>query len=172
MALTRFHYYRRYVPVCDAWIVMAEDEETGVFWIPIRPVCKAIRLDSPSQIEVIKHSWRLAPALQLVPIPTEQRADGTWVKAQQTQCLPWREFSWWMMIADPREASADKREKLLIRQRAVMDVAETVMRKSDDEVAGWRPATAGEVHTRCPVCHTPLCLVIAEAHIVPGVEVE
>ncbi len=182
MAFTRFHYYRRHIPVCDTWITVAEDEETGVFWFPIRPICKAMQVDSPSQIEVIKHSWKLAPALQIIPVPTEQRKDGTWIKAQQTQCLPKREFGWWLAIVEPsKTASQEVRDKLLIRQRAISDLAESLVDKSDAEVERARQALVsndvrstadGEVLTRCPVCNTPLCLVIAGAHVVPGVEVE
>lgn len=178
MAFTRFHYYRRRIPVCDAWVTVAEDEETGVFWFPIRPICKAMQVDSPSQIEVIKHSWKLAPALHVIPLPTDQRADGTWINVQQTQCLPKREFGWWLAVVEPsKSASKDVRDKLLLRQRAISDFAEGLVDKSDEELARLaEPASpsqsAGEVHTRCPVCHTPLCLVIGGVHVVPGVEVE
>lgn len=182
MAFTRFHYYRRHIPVCDTWVIVAEDEDTGVFWFPIRPICKAMQVDSPSQIEVIKHNWKLATAHHVIPIPTEQRQDGTWMRAQQTQCLPKREFGWWLAIVEPgKSASQEVRDKLLIRQRAISDFAESLVDKNDAEVVQTRRplvtrdtrATAdGEVLMRCPACGTPLCLVIAGAHVVPGVEVE
>lgn len=186
MAYTRFRWYRRFLPVCDTWVIVAEDLDTGVLWFPIRPVCAILHIDSPSQIEVIKGSWRLAPALHLIPIPTEQREDGTWARAQQTQCLPYDEWAWWMGDINPRNASPQVREKLLMRQRALMDVAREIMRRDDasvsdlrqriadagESIAGAQATVTGELHTACPVCHTPLCLVIASAHLVAGVEAE
>lgn len=182
MAYTQFRWYRRHIPACDAWVTIAEDIETGALWFPIRPVCLALRVDSPSQIERIKRSWRLAPALRLIPIPTERRDNGTWARAQQTQSLPYTEFCWWLGDVDPREATPAAREKLLIRQRALMDVARAVMlgddatvaelrqRVAGEHLAGMQETVSGELHTHCPVCHSPLCIVIAGAHVVAGAE--
>lgn len=182
MALTQFRYYKQYLAVCDTWLIVAEDIETELYWFPIRPSCQALRLDSPSQIEAIKGRWQIAPALQTIPIPTRQREDGTWYKAHLTQCLPWREYAWWLGGIEPKDAPAPLRDTLLLRQRALMDVAANVMKQPDAGVveemrdrALRREAHAvaiGEVHTHCPVCQTPLCLVIAGAHLVAGVEAQ
>jgi hypothetical protein len=182
MALTRFRYYKHFLAICDMWIVIAEDVETGTYWFPIRPSCLALRLDSPSQIEAIKRNWRIAPALHMLAVPTRQREDGTWSDARQTQCLPWREYAWWLGGVNPEDAPEPLQEKLLIRQRALMDLTESVMKQRDDgAVEGMRAralqqevraAALGEVHTHCPVCQTPLCLVIEGAHLVAGAEVE
>lgn len=186
MAFTRFRWHRRFVQACDAWVTVAEDLDTEALWFPIRPVCLILKVDSPSQIERIKGNWRLAPGLHLIPIPTEQRADGTWARAVQTQCLPYDEWAWWMGDVDPRNATPLVREKLLMRQRALMSLAREIMRVDDAGVEDLRrrvvedrrsaavPAVTatGEIHTHCPVCQTPLCVVIAGAHVVAGVEVE
>lgn len=190
MAFTRFRWYRRFLPACDAWVTVAEDVDTGEVWLPIRPVCTILRLDSPSQIERIKRNWRLAPGLHQVAIPSEQRADGTWKNMQHMQCLPFDEFAWWMGDVDPRGAAPHVREKFLLRLRALMAFAREVQRRDDSGVAALAQrigdaggsgervdaqqteTATGEIHLHCPRCHTPLCVVIAGVHVVPGVEVE
>ena len=191
MAYMRFRWYRRFLPACDAWLTVAEDLDTGELWFPIRPLCLILGVDSPSQVERIKGSWRLAPALHQISIPADQRHDGTWSNVQQTSCLPFDEFAWWMGDIDPRGATPRIREKLLRRQRALMALARELQRADDAGVeelarrissddgaaprAGAATAAAtvatGEIHLHCPRCHTPICVVINGAHVVPGVEV-
>src|SRR5262249_4277011 len=60
------------------------------------------------------------------------------------------------------------------RQRALMDLTREIMRRDDAGVeeirqrvttsqhalAGAPETASGEIRTRCPACHAPLCLVI------------
>jgi hypothetical protein len=196
MAFQRFRYYQQHVPVCGVTLTMAEDEETGVYWFPVRPVCLALGVDSPSQMRTIRASRRFGPALHAIPLPAQKAPDGRWTQVHETQCLPWIEFAWWLGSVEPRNAPETVIAKLLQRQRALMEMAAELDRMSDAQVeqarravldvrrgigateglgsAGARPqvVATGEIHMHCPVCATPLCIVINGAHVVPGVEAE
>lgn len=170
----RYIYRTEHVSVCDADLTIAQTD-AGLLYFPIRPTCRALDIDSPSQIESIRGDSRFAPALAAIPLPS---AGG----AQLTQCLPRREYAWWLALIDPDRCKPSARRSLVMRQRALMDVADQVMLASDREAAGalmaGRPslgvAVPGEFHLNCLRCGAPHCLVLdaTGAHLYVSEETE
>ncbi|HUY75794.1 MAG TPA: phage antirepressor N-terminal domain-containing protein [Ktedonobacterales bacterium] len=155
----RYMYRTEHVAVCDADLTIAQTV-VGLLYFPIRATCRALDIDAPWQIESIKGDSRFAPALASIPLPT---AGG----AQLTQCLPKREYAWWLAVIDPDRCKASVRRALVMRQRALMDVADQVMLASDREAVGalmagrkGGVAVPGEVHLNCLRCGAPHCLVL------------
>lgn len=177
MAMTttaqRFLYRKEYVAVCGTDLMIAQ-AENGLLYFPIRPTCAALDVAPASQIETIKNDSRFAPALEAIPIPS---AGG----AQLTQCLPRREFTWWMALIDPERCKPAARRLLVMRQRALWDLAEQVMLASDREAVNaimtgrqLGIAVPGEFHLACQKCGARHCLVMNDtgAHLYVEEEIQ
>jgi len=156
----RFIYRTEHVAVCGADLTIAQAESNGLWYFPIRPTCAALEIASQSQLETIRGDSRFAPALMAIPLPS---AGG----AQLTQCLPRRDYTWWLALIDPAKCKPAARSKLVMRQRAIWDVAEDVMLASDREAVGallagrkGGVAVPGEFHLNCLRCGAPHCLVM------------
>ncbi len=165
---THYVYHREYMAVCDVWLTFAEDEE-GTIWFPVRPSCKALDVDSPSQLVVIKNDSRLQPGLKEIPIPAGRGA-------QRTQCLRRREYAWWLSLIDPDNCKVGTRHLLLERQRALMDLADRVMFMNvvaDNRIRADN-STSGELHFHCLRCGAPHCLIMDDNgnHLYVGEEVD
>lgn len=167
---TQYVRHHVFVDVLDDYLWVAEDHD-GALYLPVRPSCAALELDSTSALETIKADSRLAPGLARVKLPT---AGGEQVQ----QCLRAREYSWWLMLVDPRRFKPERRAKLIARQNALMNLAEEIVlkRKSLGALTKPQQKVSGQVeaHVRCLKCGAPHLLVIDGQgwHMYAAVEVE
>ncbi|HEX2348901.1 MAG TPA: phage antirepressor N-terminal domain-containing protein [Ktedonobacterales bacterium] len=109
------------VDVLDDYLWVAEDYQ-GNLYLPVRPICAALELDSATSIDTIKADSRLAPGLVRIQLPS---AGGD----QLQQCLRSEEYGWWLMIVDPCRFKPERRVPLAGRQRVLMRLAKDIVLK-------------------------------------------
>jgi P22_AR N-terminal domain len=171
------HYIRHrvYVDVLAGDLWVAEDEN-GELYLPLRPTCSTLEIDSTTALETIKADSRLALGLRVIRLPT---SGGE----QRLQCLRSTEYSWWLALIDPRKFKEERRMNLIERQRVLMNLARDIMLKRQE----LRTITAGKnlTHTaiqgrgqlegdfQCLKCGAPHHLTIDGAgwHLHLGIEV-
>lgn len=121
MAGEQYVRHHVYVEVLDDYLWVAEDYQ-GNLYLPVRPTCAALELDSQTSIATIKADSRLAPGLFRIRLPS---GGGD----QLQQCLRSEEYSWWLMIVDPRRFKPERRALLAERQRVLMHLASDIVLK-------------------------------------------
>ena len=167
--------HKAYIDVLGGELWLAEDPE-GVVYFPVKPSCGYIDIDFSTSLASIKADSRLMPGLKPIVLPS---AGGL----QPHQCLRKLEYTWWLALFDPRRFREDRRERVIERQRILMQFAEDVMLSNGrlDNIATRRLARDVEVsgeglegYMRCKKCGTPHIIVIDGAgwHVHLGVEVE
>jgi P22_AR N-terminal domain len=173
--IERYVRHRVYVDVLAGDIWVAEDEE-GELYLPLRPTCATLEIDSTTALETIKADSRLIPGLRAIKLPTPGGE-------QKLQCLRSTEYSWWLALIDPRRFKEERRANLIERQRVLMNLARDIMLKRQE----LRPIAMGKSIKQvtikgtgqlegdfiCLKCGAPHHLVIDGAgwHLHLGIEV-
>lgn len=176
--------HRVYVDVLAGELWIAEDAD-GELYLPIRPTCAALDLDSIPTLQRIKADSRLASGLRKIRLPSG-RGD------QEQQCLASTEYAWWLALIDPRRFSPVRRDLLAERQRVLMGLAKEIMLKRQQLRTippGGKPSPVAPQFIQAPAtdvrgqmegtfhclrCGAPHLLVIDGAgwHLHLGVEVD
>jgi hypothetical protein len=168
--------HRVYIDVLAGDLWVAEDEN-GELYLPVRPTCSTLEVDSTTSLETIKADSRLAPGLRSIKLPT-------FGGEQRLQCLRSTEYSWWLALIDPRKFKEERRANLIERQRVLMNLARDIMLKRQE----LRTITVGKnlAHTtiqgrgqlegdfQCLKCGAPHHLTIDGAgwHLHLGIEAD
>lgn len=169
--------HKAYLDVLGGELWLAEDTE-GRLYFPVKPSCAYLGIDFDTSLDTIKADSRLAPGLRQVKLPT---AGGP----QLQQCLRKLEYTWWLSVLDPRRFRQERRQRIIERQRILMEFAEDVI-LARQSVTSLRDALAQrkaaqldtrgalEAHFRCLKCGAPHIAVVDGAgwHLHLGVEVD
>lgn len=150
--------FRFYPVLLSRWdvrvvFVLTQDE---TMYVPIRPLCRELGIDSPSQLARIKQNPKLARGLLEVPMPTSKGERPTFA-------LRRRECASWIADIDPDRVKAKVRGKLREFQSDVMAAADRLL---FGDLSGVYRSTVehrhatGEIRGECPRCGAPLILVI------------
>lgn len=165
--------HRIYVETLGDELWVAEDD-SGELYLPIRPTCAILKIDSGTALETIKADSRLSPSLRGILLPTP---GGT----QTLQCLASTEYAWWLALYDPRRFREEIRPQFIERQRILMGLAKDIMLKSREllripDQRGHRIQGKGQLEGqfRCLACGAPhhLCINGDGWHLALGVEME
>jgi hypothetical protein len=139
------------------------DEENRVVYVPIRPICVTLGIDSRTQVDRIQKDEQYAGAREEILVPT---SGGR----QEMVCLRAREAAWWVFSISPQRLPAHLRENLTLMKQGLMDAADrllfgdlsAVVRAGEFQIG--RPMR-GELTFSCPRCGSPLCFVIEDTDI-------
>ena len=99
--------------------------QNGELYLPLRPTCSTLEIDSTTSLETIKADSRLAPGLRAIKRPT---SGGE----QRLQRLRSTVYSWWLALIDPRKFKQERRANLIERQRVLMNLARDIMLKRQE----------------------------------------
>src|SRR5262249_26491224 len=134
------------------------DEANRVVYVPIRPICLTVGIDSRTQIDRIQRDEQYEGAIEEILVPT---AGGR----QEMICLRAKEAAWWVFSIAPRRLPAHLREHLTAMKQNLMDAADRLLFGDLSEVVRSGPLqigrpTYGQLTFACPRCGAPLCFVI------------
>jgi hypothetical protein len=148
-----------YVDVLADYLWVAEDRD-GELYLPVRATCTALDLESRVALETIKADSRLAPGLRGIRLPTPPKGE------HEVQCLRSDEYTWWLVLVDPRRFKPERRPLLEERQRVLMRLAKEIMLKRTElRMLPQRHGAAPQAFTmkgdlqgdaHCPYCDGPV----------------
>ncbi len=160
MPAARRSEYRFYPVLLSRWdvkviFVLAEDDTV---YVPVRPLCRELGIDSPTQLARIKQSAKLAPGLREVPLQTSKGE-------RPTYALRRRECATWIADIDPERVKSSVQGKIREFQADVMAAADRLL---FGDLSGVYRSTiehrhiTGELRGDCPRCGAPLVAVIGD----------
>lgn len=149
---------RKYLEAWGAEVLFMVDETNKVVYVPIRPVCSTLGINSQTQVDRIQKDEQYEGAIEELLVPT---AGGR----QEMVCLRAKEAAWWVFSIAPKRLPPHLRDNLAAMKQALMDAADRLLFGDLSEVvqAGavqlGRPLR-GELCFGCPRCGAPLCFVV------------
>jgi hypothetical protein len=144
-------------------VLFMVDEAGRSVYVPIRPICVNIKVDSRSQLERIQGDEQYEGAIEILKVPT---AGGK----QDTLCLRPKETAWWLISIAPRKLPAHLRGRMQDVRAMLLAAADRLVFGDLSDVARDLPLristpTRGELTFGCPRCGAALCFVVEGADI-------
>lgn len=155
---SEFRFYPVLLTDWNVRVVFVRTQDDTMY-VPIRPLCRELGIDSPTQLERIKANPKLACGLIEVPLPTKRGE-------RPTYALRRRECATWLADIDPDRVKESVRGRVKAFQADVMAAADRLL---FGDLSGVYASTVEHRHTRgatgsirgeCPRCGAPLILVI------------
>lgn len=137
-------------------ITIAEDEN-GEVWYPVRPMCKGLAVDSPTQAGIIRQDSRLSQHARDIRVPTPGGR-------QEQLCLTHKGVAIWLAGIDPHRVGKYARGRMEEYQDALWSLADKLVfsrRRTAEASAQGATVTTKLIGTQkgealCPHCHQPV----------------
>lgn len=96
--------------------IFAEVNETGQVFIPVKPVCQAIGVDHPSQVQRIKRHHILGPTMVTITMVAADEKDREMV------CLPLEFVYGWLFTIETGLVAESRRQDVETYQRECYEI--------------------------------------------------
>jgi hypothetical protein len=115
--------YRPRKVYLDTWnteVLFMVDEDNKVVYVPVRPICVSLGIDSRTQVDRIQKDEQYEDAIEEILVPT---AGGR----QEMVCLRAKEAAWWVFSIAPQRLPVQLRENLAVMKQSLMDAADRLL---------------------------------------------
>ena len=108
-------------------IMTVTDSQTGIVYIPCKPICEAIGILWHGQLEKIKQDEVLSSVIQECCITA---SDG---KDYKTTCIPLDYINGWLFKLNPSKVAPEVKDRVIMYQRECYAVLAKHFQKQDDQ---------------------------------------
>ena len=108
-------------------IMTVTDSQSGIIYIPCKPICEAIGVAWQSQLEKIKQDEVLSSIITEIVIVA---SDG---KQRNMTCIPLDYLNGWLFKLNPSKVAPEARDRVIMYQRECYAVLAKHFQKQDDQ---------------------------------------